>query len=314
MEHLQSLEVLAKAKLSMDQIKTKMDIGCSGIEIQLLNELKGTHGWLTLEEAFDLESFSTVPVSAVHAPIISGMGDLTIEQLADEDSIVFYETCRLAEFFGEKQNKTITVVVHSETYLEYIEGIGSTLSNIESMVQTALERYHHIRIGIENVSPLRGVGKGGDLHLANNFKFDNVKLANRLRFDLGTDRVGTVLDTCHALLAEKYIEVLYNAIGDRPHEDLSIDAFFNANKDTCFLIHLCGYQGSGYGKGRHGTPFLPNEPYDVEMVKYVLGLYSKLGYTCPITLEVEETDFAVCDGYANTLQTVRNVLYDGGLK
>lgn len=305
MEQFCGLEILAKAKLSMDQIQAKLNIGCSGIEIQLLNELKGPNGWLTLEEVFDLEAFSTVPVTAVHAPIISGMGDLTIEQLADEDAIVFYETCRLAEFFGEKQNKTITVVIHSETYLEYIEGIGSTLSNIESMVKTALDRYPHIRIGIENVSPLRGIGKGGDLHLANNFKFDNVRLAKRLRFDLGTDRVGTVLDTCHAMLAKKYIEVLYNAMGDRPQEDLYMASFFNANKDTCFLIHLCGYKGSGYGKGRHGTPFLPDDVADVAVVGYLLKCYSTLKHTCPITLEVEETDFAVCDGYANTLQTIK---------
>lgn len=301
-------KIYAKAALQHSQIDVKKRIGCDGIEIQLLGELvNGRVGnYYNAEQAFDLDSFADEPVSVVHAPILQGVGDMTIEQMCDvEDCKLFYETCRIAEFFGKMQSKQIIVVVHSETYLEFIGGIGDTLERIELSIQRVLDSYPHVCIGIENVSPLRGIGKGGDLHLANNFKFDNVHLAKMIREDLGTDRVGTVLDTCHAMLADKYITALYKEVADRPFEDLSMEAYFKENVDTIFLIHLCDIFGSGYGKGRHGVPFTNETKSKCESI---LNLYKRYNYNCPITLEVEETDFSVCDGYKSTKGVVNNII------
>ena len=298
-------EIYAKAAMNHDQIQVKKELGCNGIEIQLLSELKGDNTWYTLESVFNLKEFENEPVSIVHAPLLSGYGDMTLEQMADiQDCTVFYETCRLADFFGKKQNKIITVVVHSETFLGFIEGLEGTFPNIEQMIFNALNQFSNIQIGIENVSPLRGIGKGNSLHLANNFKFDNVELVNKLRKDLNTNRIGTVLDTCHAMLAKKYIDCLYNEIGDRPYEDLSLDAYFRENKDTCFLIHLCGMKGSGYGKGKHGTAFHLDNPEELSKCLDIIKLYNLYNYSCPITLEIEESDFSICDGYKCTKETV----------
>lgn len=295
-----SIEIYAKAALQHDQIDAKKSIGCNGIEIQLLGELiDGFLGhYKNIEDAFDMESLIDEPVSVVHAPILSGVGDMTIEQMCDMgDCKLFYETCRLANMFGERQNKMITVVVHSETFMGFIQGLGDTLDRIVSHTLTALKAYPYIKIGIENVSPLRGIGKGGSLHLANNFKFDNVDLAKYLRENLPTKRVGTVLDTCHAMLAKKYIDCLYKEVGDREPEDLSMEAYFKENQETIFLIHLCDIHGSGYGKGRHGVPFTLET---ASKCRDILRLYKKYNYNCPITLEVEETDFLDPQGYAQT--------------
>lgn len=295
--------IFAKAALNKNQIAVKKSIGCDGIEIQLLNELfEPKRGHYLLEEVFNLEDFRNEPVLAVHAPLLKGYGDLTIEQMADvEDKRVFLETCRLANYFGEIQNREIIVIVHSETFMGFIKGIGNTLYNIESMFATALEKYPHIKIGIENVTPCRGVGKGQTLHLSNNFKNDNVEMALYFREKLKTDRIGTVLDTCHAMIAKKYIDTLYAAMGDREPEDLRIEKYFEWNKDTCFLIHLSDMKGSGYGSGRHGIPFTRE---NMNMAFALLTFYRMYGYKCPITLEVEETDFSVCDGYKHTKEIV----------
>lgn len=298
-------QIYAKAAMNKEQIAVKKSIGCSGIEIQLLNELKKPDGWHTLEEVFNIEDFYNEPVSVVHAPLLTGVGDMTIEQMADlSDCSLFYEVCRLANIFGAAHDKMITVVIHSETFLGFIGGIGETLNNIEKMIDQSLNTYEYVKIGIENVSPLRDIGKGGNLHLSNNFRFDNVELVQRIRKDLMTGRVGTVLDTCHAMLADKYISCLYREVADRAPEDLSMNRFFYENQPVCFLIHLAGMKGSGYGKGRHGTPFRMSNPADVITCNSILSLYDRYEYSCPITLEVEETDFSICDGYRDTKEIV----------
>ena len=300
------MEIYAKAALTMEQISVKQRIGCDGIEVQLLNELRGQQGYQDIEETFDLGILKKAPIRVIHAPIFSGVGDMTIEQMCDTtDEKLFYEVCRLASIAGRCSNTIITIVVHSETYLDFVAGLGDTYARIRDHIRTALSRYDNIRFGIENVSPLRGIGKGSSLHLSNNFKFDNVEMCNKLREDIGSDRIGTVLDTCHAMLANKYITALYREVGDRPYEDLSMNAYFEANKDVAFLIHLCDISGSGYGKGRHGVPFTYAT---LDKCAGIINLYYKYGYTCPVTLEVEESDFSICDGYAKTLDVVKHIL------
>lgn len=292
--------IYAKSALKEADIDCKMNIGCDGIEIQLLSELvdKEHGGYKNASIAFNLSKFERFPISVVHCPIISGIGDMTLEQMCDmEDIKLLEQTCFIADYFGRSQHKQITVVVHSETYLDFIKGIGSTLDRITSTLYQLLESYPNIRIGIENVSPLRGIGKDQQLHLSNNFKFDNVKLAEYFRKELGTVRIGTVLDTCHATITKKYMDCLYKEVADRKPEDYSMDKYFEMNKDTCFLIHLADIAGSGYGPKRHGIPYTSET---ADKCNEILGIYSKYGYTCPITLEVEETDFLVSDGYRNT--------------
>lgn len=118
-----------------------------------------------------------------------------------------------------------------------------------------------------------------------------------LRSELETDRIGTVLDTCHAMLAEKYMTVLYDEAGDYPTKDYSMREYFNQNARFIKLIHLCDIKGSGYGKGRHGVPFTTET---VDKCYDILDLYEYFNLDCPITLEVEETNFDICDGYAST--------------
>ena len=289
------MEIYAKSTLSHDQINAKKAIGCDAIEIQLLDEFLADNGYKCINDVVDLHEYENEPISVVHAPIISGLGDLTIEQLCDFDDFKMLDiTCEIAEFFSLAQNKHIIVVLHSETFLDFLIGIGGSLNRIEYYVSRLLYKYPHIRLGIENVTPIRGFSKG-NIHLANNFLFDNVDIVNRLKVDLKTDRIGTVLDTCHAMITKKYISALFKEIGDTTYmPDLSMDSFFKMNKDTAFLIHLASMRGTGYDKD-HGTPFdNPQDCFDI------LDIYTKYDYNCPITLEVREDDYIKNENYKAT--------------
>lgn len=297
--------IYAKSALTHDQIKTKLDIGCDGIEIQLLGELlgpEGNHHWLNASECFNLSEFTGYPIRVIHAPLIPGHGDTLIERLVDDlDRKLLVNIFAIADFLGKANNVVIPIVMHSETYWEYLQDIGNSWSRLLFYVDDLLERFTNTELLIENVSPLRGIGRGKDLHLANNCMFDNVDIVQKLRLELQTDRIGTVLDTCHQMLTEKYVGLLYDAVGDVPKLDLSLETYFYMNAQYLKLMHVCDMVGSGYGKGRHGVPFT-DDTYD--KLKNILKLHEKYCPNVPMTLEVEETDFSVCDGYRKTKELV----------
>lgn len=297
--------IYAKSALTHDQIKTKLDIGCDGIEIQLLGELLGpedSHHWLNASECFNLSEFTGYPIRVIHAPLIPGHGDTLIERLVDDlDRKLLVNIFAIADFLGKANNVVIPIVMHSETYWEYLQDIGNSWSRLLFYVDDLLERFTNTELLIENVSPLRGIGRGKDLHLANNCMFDNVDLVQKLRLELQTDRIGTVLDTCHQMLTEKYIGLLYDAVGDVAKLDLSLETYFYMNAQYLKLMHVCDMVGSGYGKGRHGVPFT-DDTYD--KLANILTLHEKYCPNVPMTLEVEETDFSVCDGYRKTKELV----------
>jgi len=298
-------KIYAKSALTREQASVKARIGCDALEVQLLGELiinKAQSIYRPFEQVFDIEAFSKkYDVDVIHMPIPPGVGDLPLESLIDvKDFPLLIQVFDMAQKFAEMQGHTVGIVIHSETFYDklleedvwpdLVEQVGWLLGNHKDVV-----------IYLENVSPLRGVGKGKQLHLANNFAFDNVEMVKRLREELKTERIFTCLDICHAMLAEKYLTVLYKEVGDVPMPDLSMERYFIENKDVIGLIHLCDIYGSGYGKGRHGVPFKESTYPKLESI---LDLYVKYSYECPLTLEVEEQDFSICDGYAGTKKLV----------
>lgn len=73
------------------------------------------------------------------------------------------------------------------------------------------------------------------------------------------------------------------------------------NKPFLKLIHLADMTGSGYGKGRHGIPFYKKTE---GKLKGIMDIYNSNNIVCPITLEVEETDFSVSSGYRQTKELI----------
>ncbi len=308
------MEIYAKAALDMRQIEVKQNIGCDGIELQLLGELlkKDPSGmYREAEEIWNLSDFDHVPVKAVHAPLVSG-SDLTLEKMTSTGLFpptILYNTCEIAEHFGRHNSGEIPVIAHTELAVDDSFVATGMYSEIRTMIDRALKTYPHVTICIENVTPLRGMPKCG-LSLSNNFAGDNVFFVKALSKDLKTDRIGTVFDTCYAMITAKYVNALYRVVGVLA-PDLSLEHFFSINRGVCKLIHLAGMRGSGYGGDNHGTPF---SEQNEEQCRKILDLYQKYGYDCPVTLEVYESDYSVCEGYRKTKETVDRILNEVAIK
>lgn len=293
-------EIFAKSSLNEEQILVKERIGCDGIEIQLLDEMivdSYDDIYKSAEESYDLSLLDKHEIRVVHCPLVKGIEDITIERMADDDSYLMDQCFYIAERASSYHGRNVLVVMHSEEFYERLTFMGNSWNRIVEKVAIMLDKYPHTELVIENVSPLKGIGKGIELHLSNNCTFDNIVMVQKLREQIGTDRIGTCLDTCHQMLAEKYLTAIYQAIADEPVPNLSMSHFFHMNKEYVKLIHLCDMAGCGHGKGKHGIPFREETS---SKLSGILKMYKDFKLMCPITLEVAETDFGVCDGYRTT--------------
>ena len=298
----------AKSALQRGEIASKERSYNDGIEIQLLSELVNgeIENYSYALETFDLKEFEDVNITAVHAPILSayGLSDVNIETLCCSNNFkLLDQTCFIANYFGQIHKRQTIVIIHSESCLLNMRLNDDNWKRVLNAIGCLLLKYPYIEIAIENVTPLRGVDKGR-IHLANNFQFDNVEMALELRKQLKTTRIGTVLDTCHAEMTNMTMSAILNFYKEEhylPENDFSMEDFFRENKDVVKLIHLSKTVGSGMGEGRHGQPFNDG---DEDIIKKYLDLYNKYEYTCPITLEVAETDYYISDGYAKSIELV----------
>lgn len=296
------MKILAKSALNKEQINAKVEKHADGIEIQLLSELiDGKIGHYHLaKDVYDLENLKKYDIYCVHAPILSfyGLSDVNLEDMVDtEDFLLLDQVFYVANTIGEYHNRKTVIIVHSEMNRDKMIGLGDTWKKVLNAVGCLLFKYPYTELAIENITPLRNA-HSKPLWLANNFKFDNVVMAKELRKQLKTDRVGTVLDICHARITERYMTKLYELLGDKP-EDYSLENYFKENKEVIKLIHLADMKGSGFGKGEHGTPFEDTRE-SLRELNHFIDLYMDNGYNCLVTLEVSETDYIKSDGFTES--------------
>jgi hypothetical protein len=86
---------------------------------------------------------------------------------------------------------------------------------------------------------------------------------------------------------------------------LTLENYFEWNKNTIGLIHLGNTINSGYGLGEHGAAYSTEE--DIELLKEFIALYEKYEFSCPITIEVYEKDYSKCINYEETYNNLFNL-------
>lgn len=308
--------ILAKSAMVKNQMQRKMDLGADGIEVQLLNELINDDDLTikNLSKAFpNLDELLEFPVYSVHAPLCCYTEGVNvppnIEVLSQTNFVYLYkETCRLADLYGERHDRIIRVVLHTEIDVSRSKIVNvDTLARIAKVTKLMLDMFPHINICIENVLPIRAIKDNGECILGSGFGFDNVLMVEYLRNAMPDYRnaIHTVYDTCHGEIAYLTTKKLNEYNDNIDYKKYASEEFFKNNKNTCDLIHLSKTVGNGMGKGKHGQPFKEG---DEDIVFDYLDRYKKYNYNCPIVLEVAENNYDLSDGFGSSIKVVRNVL------
>lgn len=107
------------------------------------------------------------------------------------------------------------------------------------------------------------------------------------------------------MITKKYISAIIKKFGSEETDDYNLQKFFELNKKYIKLIHLADAKGNGYGYEKHGVKFDKGNQHKLEKIISYYNLYE---YTCPITLEIKEKDYLVCNGYKTSLNNLNKIV------
>lgn len=287
--------IFGKSKLNKcayDKINKKAD----AIELHLEDEIIKNSNWWNRELIDDL------PIKVVHAPLLDS-DDVRLEIIAHRKIIL--DTCKFAQRIAEIKGYDIIVVIHLGMHPETMQQIG-IYDSVKSFMEILLNTYPNLQFAIENVIRLNKTYDGQSI----TFRAVDFTAAPTFAKDMNNERVGTCLDTCHAMMDIAIMNLVKNHLGDESNRfnlqetEGGLDSFFAANKDTIKLIHLARIDTHGCGKD-HGLGF---KEKDKDQLAQIVSLYRKYHYMCPITIEVKEDDYNDAKNFASTRTLLLNVL------
>ena len=277
------------------------------IEIQLYSEFENFND--CVQDLFnEITSIDEVDVRCVHCPLIKGI-DLNIEYVWDQDDYFMLErTVALASMLSVHYGHPVKVIFHTELSRRLYEKIPYLYEAIRNFVQYALNMPGQVDVCIENVIPFK-IDKQGDVFFRNGVYDDNIELVKRLREDLATDRVKTVLDTCHMMVTMRTVEKMFVAETDAYNAKSSED-FFKMNAPYIGLIHLADVIGLGTNRMTHGIAF---EEERLHVMREFISYYVKYGYDCDITLEIQERNYYNRVALASDYGDLQNICKEYGI-
>ena len=287
--------IVAKAIAKLDDIQVKHKIGCDGIEIQLYDDVERGE----LGDSAKCIEYALANVCSVHTPLGDDYFSLESACCNSYYTDKLRTVCAFADTIGALRDKPVLVVLHQE-----MGNFDICSTNVYFYIKTTLARmledYKNIEFGIENLIPAIYEKETGRVTFRNNYATGSAFLVRALREELGTDRIGTVLDTCHAKLSAKIMINIGSLLGFDKMQDFSMDTYFKENADVCKEIHLASSRGFGYKEKEHGTYF-----DNYQQFEELMDLYEKYNYTCPICVEIREDDYLVCENYVKTVELIK---------
>jgi sugar phosphate isomerase/epimerase len=287
------MRIFGKSKLNND-IYDKIKKGADAIELHLDDD------FLNSKDYWDEEIIDKVDIRVVHAPLTK-TNNTDIEEIASREIMV--RTCSFAQRIATVQKHPVIVVCHLATSHKLLKKLG-VYEGVVFFMRDLINMFPNIEIAIENV--IRFKSDRDDYIGFQNVSFEDAVV---LVSDIAHERVGTCLDTCHAMVdigLINYVTGYLRKTGEINNAEMvgGLDAFFESYKETVKLVHLSNAQSHGLYND-HGMPFTKND--DSKLSK-ILSLYKKYHYGCPITIEVQELDYSNARYFQMTLNSIHRVL------
>lgn len=289
------ISLLAKSSVSYYQLEDRKNKGAKFIELHL-NEGDIITKKKRKEIVYNLKKLNLI-AKVVHVPIDERF---TIEGLLNENGFrVIENTCKLAQEISEEISQEMHIVMHQSLSLIQLKNWGM-FEIIKGKMKYLLDTYPNIIINIENLTVFSM--DSDKFELRNNYFNENINVCKELRFILKTDRIGTVLDICHAISS---IRILETFINKNYHKQIYLRDYFLINKQFLNVIHLSNSIGFGMGTG-HGVGFDTKE--DLDLLKEILSYVEDINYKNIITLEICEKDYLDTIEYRKTKRQVDEIL------
>ena len=267
------------------------------MEIQLLGDFLSDD--YDLDQALALVRKCQSQIHILHSPLAYGEDtDLAkIEELPTFRSV--QKTCQLAQQLATFYGRRMPVVFHFGGDIDELKTQPARRAAFLSLLTNLYQDYPSVDFYFENVTTL--IFSKHPENPRRRYRDADPKTAPQLvRWlrDVFKDktRFYTVLDTCHALMTVRLLQTL--------GAEASLEEFFKENEGLCGLIHLANARNYGIGPD-HGTPFLEE---DQALLEEILTFYQTYRFNCPLTLEINESDYETYQNYQATMNTLQSLL------
>lgn len=252
-----------------------------------------------------------IPVSSVHTSLMNGQ-DVEIDKCLVNDYVNIasanYHCSKLndafmaAEYCGDYQNRKVTVVAHlSNPFIQQP-------SKMAQFIEKFLNAYPHCDLAIENVLLMNKIGElcpGSECGTTSEF-------IQRVKKELSIDnqnRIGTVLDTCHALstIRIKNLIKLNGKLNQLSIDDEinQLENYFISNKGLCKIMHFNNASGLGIKKKEHGTVF---EDKDYDLFTKILEFYNTYIKEADFVIEIREEDYSNSINFKKTVNQLKTII------
>ena len=295
------MNINAKSCIKTKELKGKTDI-CKNIEVHLSKEYDNFTS--TTEQMMDIiKKNENANITCLHSPMDNKSGKfINVEYFGNEEiDYKWKETVKFADKLVKYYGHEINIVVHNTCPYIYYMMMPGLLDRVIEMFKWSLE-FPSINFCIENVTPINYNSNLETVRFINGHFDDNVNLVKYLREKLNTNRIRTTLDTCHAITTVRILNKIYK---DQPLdvlEKITLDKFFEINKDVIGLIHLADVEDLGFISGQHGILFKEER---IPELYNILDIYNKYNYDCDITIEITEKDYVKNENFKKMYPIVK---------
>ena len=279
--------LVAKSSCDKKQLEDRLSKGFNHIELQLTKEFLDED--ICVEEYYEDMLDKRWDILSVHMPLIAGGQDVDLEFFSlPQYKKVFNNVCKLTQKCAEFYNHPVTIIIHSSFTLRIYELIPVLFDYIKALFSEIISEYPDITFSFENVFPINL--KEDHIFLQNNVFLENSILVKYFNNYFNKNIFYSTLDICHLLGTLKVME-LFKDEAKYQKFNFSIEDYFKSNVDTINNIHFNNIIGCGLDKMKHSATFNKENKEDIELIKYLLKLYKKYNYNCPLTLEIDEEDY-----------------------
>ena len=256
---------------------------------------------LGFNKFIEKEVFDTIKVTSIHSCLKNHI-DIELDNAVPSEFVnkktteyhnrKLNEAFALAEYAAMKQGFDVKVVVHlnNDKIIPY-EKMTNYISNL-------LKKYQNTKLAIENIMMINSSGTIRPAYESDSVSSFVKEIRKRLEPEL-KERVGTVLDICHAYGSIRMKNLLLNNENDETEELNELEKYFNENKDICFICHFNNLSGTGIKKG-HGIGFINDQKNFDNFIK----LYEKYIPNADLVIEIREDDYSNAINFKDAVKKI----------
>ena len=291
--HMTTPEIYCKSGIAANQIQDRLSRNADGIELQMMFD----------NPIADIKRQWRSEIKVVHPPL-NAMGEGFHLELPFDFPASRPFHYRYLEVFNElaqREDMMLRYVLHIKQNRQILIWNGQ-YNELQEQLQIYTDAFQNIIFCLENTS----------------YDLRQPYAVTGIVRDAANSRIQTCIDICHlqyALWASKLLKG-GSEEAEGFEKELSIEEMFSRNRGQCGLIHLnrCGDDPRWpYGLGKnHGILFRPGSGEDMALLRDIWDMYQKYGYSCPVTIEVQEDSYDSAVNYTTSRLALQKVMVSSG--